>query len=139
MHRLKIVQAAWNGCGHIDMNQFETIIDQWKRLLNTRKHQNVLLKTRLSEILKDKYDQKLLEELEYFQTEFIGEDISIDSLRKEVNNLEAMSATAYNESQPAMDASAAKLASAIAESTIRFCKLKSKFNNFSSRVFSKHG
>ncbi len=136
---MRNIQTVTGGYDNNGMIQIETIIDQWKRLLNTRKQQNVLLKTRLSEILKDKYDQKLLEELEYFQTEFIGEDIYIDSLRKEVNDLEALSATAYNEAEPAMDASAAKLADAIAKSTIRFCKLKSKFNKFSRKVFSNNG
>ena len=49
--------------------------------------ENVWLKTRLSEILKDRIDNNLLDQIEHFQSRFIREDDVIGLLRNEIANL----------------------------------------------------
>ena len=56
----------------------------WMETLSSRMEENLLLKSRLSEILKKNYDQNCLEEMEEFQTKFISEDEITKGLRREV-------------------------------------------------------
>ena len=65
--------------------QFQTEIETWKKLLNSGMEENVLLKNKLADILKNNYDQN--EEIEEFQTKVIKEDV-IHSLRRDVNELD---------------------------------------------------
>ncbi len=66
--------------------QYET--DTWKRLLGFMQEENVHLKNRLAEVLKDKFDNNLLEEVEVFQTNFLKEDELISFLRHEVAEID---------------------------------------------------
>jgi hypothetical protein len=66
--------------------QYET--DTWKRLLGFMQEENVHLKNRLAEVLKDKFDNNLLEEVEVFQTNFLKEDELISFLRNEVAEID---------------------------------------------------
>lgn len=66
--------------------QYET--NTWKRLLGFMQEENVHLKNRLSEVLKDKFDNNLLEEVEVFQASFIKEDELISFLRNEVAEID---------------------------------------------------
>lgn len=71
--------------------QFES--DMWKRQLGFMTDENILLKNRISEVLKNGFNRNLLEQLENFQTRFIKEDELIILLRNQVaeldNNLQA--------------------------------------------------
>jgi hypothetical protein len=67
--------------------QYET--DSWKRLLCFMQEENVHLKNRLSEVLKDRFNKDLLDELESFQSCFIKEDELIGFLRNEVAEIDA--------------------------------------------------
>jgi tRNA A37 N6-isopentenylltransferase MiaA len=66
--------------------QYET--DTWKRLLCFMQEENVHLKNRLSEVLKDRFNNNLLEEVESFQSSFIKEDELISFLRNEVAEID---------------------------------------------------
>ncbi len=66
--------------------QYET--DAWKRLLGFIQEENVHLKNRLAEVLKDKFNNNLLEEVEIFQAGFIKEDELISFLRNEVAEID---------------------------------------------------
>ena len=68
-----------------DVGRFQTEIEIWKQLLNSGMEENVLLKNKLADILKNNYDQN--EEIEEFQTKVIKEDV-IHSLRRDVNELD---------------------------------------------------
>lgn len=70
-----------------DVTQFQKVLETWKQLLNSRMEENVLLKIKISEIVKNNYDRNFLEEIEEFQTQFITEDELIHSLRSEVHEL----------------------------------------------------
>ncbi len=67
--------------------QYET--DTWKRLLAFMQEENVHLKNRLSDVLKIKFDNNLLEEVEIFQASFIKEDELISFLRNEVAEIDS--------------------------------------------------
>ncbi|MBK7123893.1 MAG: hypothetical protein IPH68_14545 [Chitinophagaceae bacterium] len=59
--------------------QFETV--SWQRLLDFMTDENIHHKNRLSEILKDRFDKNLLEEVDGFQNRFIRMDELIALLR----------------------------------------------------------
>jgi len=70
-----------------DLEQFQVKIESWKQLLNSWMEENILMKSILSDILKNNFDQKSLEEIEEFQTKFISEDELIHSLKRDINGL----------------------------------------------------
>ena len=59
-------------------------INTWKRMLGFMQEENVHLKNRLSDVLKDRFNKNLLDEVEFFQTNFIKEDEVIGLLKSEV-------------------------------------------------------
>ncbi|HJS53526.1 MAG TPA: hypothetical protein VJ765_03250 [Chitinophagaceae bacterium] len=69
------------------IKQLKYECDTWKRQLCFMLEENVWLKTRLSEILKDRIDNNLLDQIEHFQSRFIREDDVIGLLRNEIANL----------------------------------------------------
>ena len=71
-----------------DLLQIEVKMDSWKQLLNSWMEENILLKNRLSEILRNNFDHNSLEEIEEFQTKFINDDELIRFLKKNVNELD---------------------------------------------------
>lgn len=62
--------------------QYES--DTWKRLLGFMMDENVHLKNRLSEVLKEEFDNSLLDELDNFQNRFVKVDELISLLRNDV-------------------------------------------------------
>lgn len=138
MDPLKNMQPGYNGRDNLE--QFQSKIDRWNLLLNTRKLQNVSLKEKLSDILKNRYNEHLLDDLEKFQTKFVGEDIVIDSLRIEVRTMEDLLVRLAEKNGAAksmMNASMKKLENDISESTARFRSLKAAFNEFQQKIFCK--
>lgn len=72
------------------LKQLQYESDTWKRLLGFIMDENIQLKNRLSEVLKDKFDNNLLVEVEGFQNNFIKEDELIGLLRNEVAGLDKL-------------------------------------------------
>lgn len=125
----------------MDVRQFQTEIETWKRLLNSRMEENVLLKNKLSDILINNYDQNSLEEIEEFQTQFIIEDELIHSLRRDVNDLDNLLYSKIFEDgkmEKSFETKMDKLGKDIANSTIRFRTLKSAFNDFQHKIFARN-
>lgn len=117
----------------MNVRQFQTEIETWKRLLNSRMEENVLLKIQISDILRDNYDQNSLEKIEEFQTRFIREDELINTLRRGVNDLDNLLYGKLFESvkmEKSFDTKMENLRKDIANSTVRFRILKSTFNDF---------
>jgi hypothetical protein len=52
--------------------------------------ENIHLKNRLSEILRNGFDKNSLEEIELFQTDFVKEDELIGSIKKEVDEFDKL-------------------------------------------------
>lgn len=68
--------------------QYET--DTWKRLLGFLMDENVHLKNRLAEILKDNFNKTLLEEVDNFQGRFVKEDDLISLLRHDLAEIDTL-------------------------------------------------
>ena len=62
----------------------------WKRLLDFMMDENILLKNRISEILKNDFDKTHMEDLEGFQNRFITLDEVIAMLRNDVAKFEKL-------------------------------------------------
>jgi len=123
-----------------NVRQFQTEIEAWKKILNSGMDENVLLKSRLSDIVKNNYDQNLLEEIEEFQTEFIREDELINSLRRDVNDLDNLLYSRMFEvgkMEKSFDIKMDKLDKDIDNSVTRFRILQSAFDDFQHKIFGK--
>lgn len=72
----------------LKLKQIQHEVDTWKRGLLYMQEENIHLKDRLSEVLKDRFDTKMLEVVEVFQSKFIRQDDLINSLKKEVAAIE---------------------------------------------------
>jgi hypothetical protein len=70
------------------LKQFRYESDAWKRLLAFMSEENIRLKNRLSEVLKDGFDDELLIKAEDFQTHFVKEDDLIRLLRNDIAELD---------------------------------------------------
>ncbi len=68
--------------------QYET--DTWKRLLVFMMDENIHLKIRLSEVLNNKFNESMLEQVENFHNDFLKEDDLIGLLRNEVAEIEML-------------------------------------------------
>lgn len=72
----------------LKLMQLRHEINTWKRMLGFMQEENIHLKNRLSDVLKDRFDKSLLDGVEGFQTNFIKEDEVISYLKKEVAEVE---------------------------------------------------
>jgi hypothetical protein len=123
-----------------NVRQFQTEIEAWKKILNSGMDENVLLKSRLSDIVKNNYDQNLLEEIEEFQTEFIREDELINSLRRDVNDLDNLLYSKMFEEgkmEKSFETKMDQLGRDISNSVIRFRILQSAFDDFQHKISGK--
>lgn len=75
---------------HLELKQLQFENDTWKRLLGFMMDENIRLKNRLTEVLKDSFDHNLLEELECFQNKFIKEDELIRLMRHEAVEIDQL-------------------------------------------------
>jgi hypothetical protein len=124
------------------MEQIGTKIEKWRQSLNERMEENLLLKDRLANILKNDYDHSLLEEIEDFQTRLICEDELISSFRQVINELENLiknDLDSDNELSGKARLKIAWLQKDIAYSNLRFSDLKTVFNCFQHKISSARG
>lgn len=114
--------------------QFE--VNYLKRLLEFIVDENIHLKNRISEILSEKFDTFLLEEVDNFQSRLIKEDHLIILLNNEITEINALLATELNKDGAVMKNIEIKLKRLhrnmrIAEK--QFGKLKTAFHRFLSK------
>ncbi len=115
------------------INQLQVEVNTWKRLLNFFSDENVCLKNRLSEILKNGFDRKLLEEFENFQTKFIKQDETITFLRNDIAELDKLllnEKLGMNVSENAISRKLDHLRKNIVNSEGRFFQLQLNFNTY---------
>ena len=74
----------------LKLKQLKFESDTWKRLLDFMMDENIQLKNRLSEVLKDQFDKNLLDDVERFQSHFIKEDQLIGLMRNDIAELDAL-------------------------------------------------
>ena len=121
------------------VDQFRHENDTWKRVLSFLTEENVILKNRLSEILqsKDECNNEFLEQIEYYQNNFLKQDEIIGFLRMEVSeqtislveelmdNPEELKQVQKKEKQ---------LREELENAERNFNKLKFEFNNYLSQA-----
>jgi hypothetical protein len=111
----------------------------WKRLLGFMMEENIHLKNRISEILKNGFDKNLLEEMENFQNKFIKEDELIGLLRNERAELDKLLVNVLVNGIPAerdimkeINRRLEKFRSNIITAEKHFGKVKLEFNHYLS-------
>ena len=124
-----------------DLEQFQVKIESWKQLLNSWMEENILMKSILSDILKNNFDQNSLEEIEEFQTKFISEDDLIHSLKKDIIDLYKLLSIGIFEDQQMQklfDSKMKNLDNDIPNSTTSFRIVKAAFRDFRHKIFARH-
>ncbi|HEY5406512.1 MAG TPA: hypothetical protein VIJ92_05485 [Ginsengibacter sp.] len=104
-----------------------------RRLLAFLKEENVLLKNRLSDILKDSFDKNLLGEAERFHNASIREDERMHLLRNDLASLESVLATTVHGKENIngeIDAMLRELRNNINIAENQFLKMQSDFNKY---------
>ena len=113
--------------------QLQYEINTWKRLLSFMSEENIQLKNRLSEVLKNNFDKNLLEEVEIFYTNIIKEDELFILLRNEINELDNLLVRKVFEEEEFMknfEKKFRRFSNNIKNSEKQFGKLKLNFNNY---------
>lgn len=119
----------------LKFNKIQLETESWKRSLGFMAEENTRFKNKLSEILKDRFDKNLLEEVDNFQSRFIKEDALIHLLRNDVAEMERLlerEAFEYRRTIKEIDKSLKKLRNNMRVAENQFGRLKSAFNNFLS-------
>jgi hypothetical protein len=115
------------------LEQLQHESNTWKRLLAFMMDENVHLKNRLSDVLKDNFDKELLGQMEVFQTRFVKEDESISLLRHDIATLDKLLAKDIFADSNLLAKANKKLKEVrtnMVVSETKFGKLKSDFNIF---------
>ncbi len=119
----------------LKLKQIQHEVETWRRMLLYMQDENIHLKNRLSEVLKDRFDKKMLEVVEVFQSKFIMQDDLVNSLKKEVAAIEETLYPKKNSSPNILHPSEKSITTIrsnleIAEKT--FAVLKADFNHYLS-------
>ncbi|GEM_PF-455112 len=119
----------------LQLKQFQYETDTWKRLMRFIMEENIQMKNRLSEVLKNTNDISFLEEVESFQSCFIKEDELIGLLRNDITDLDKLLTTKDAEEKGISDEVTRKLnrlRNNILNVETQFNKLKMEFNCYLS-------
>jgi hypothetical protein len=117
----------------LKLKQLQYESDTWKRLLSFMVEENVRLKNRLAEILKEQFNASLLEQVELFQSSFLKEDELIGLLRNEIVEFDKLLAREIFEDGKIMrevEKKMIKLRNNIDTAEKQFGKLKAEFNSY---------
>jgi len=118
------------------LSQFETEMENWKKIVVFIQDENILLKNRLSGMLKDNSDSYpvFMERIEYFHDLLLKEDEITIFLRHEINHQKKMleRELARNGTPPVKQISwlQKKLGNMVLLAAQNFNKLKIEFNNY---------
>ena len=123
----------------LKLKQLQYESETWKRLLGFIADENIYLKSRLAEVLRDSSDRSLLDEAENFQSEFVQEDGRIGFLRNELAELDKLlvrevfedGAIAKN-----VESKLNRIRHNMRNTELQFIKLKSEFNNYLAEAIS---
>lgn len=127
----KKLQDADTNMQKLEQLQYES--NTWKRLLAFMMDENIYLKNRLSEVLKENFDKGLLDEMEYFQGRFVKEDESVSLLRNDIATLDKLlrrDLFADGSLLAKANKKMKEIRNNMLLSEAKFSKLKSEFNAF---------
>ena len=119
----------------LNLVQLQYESDYWKRLMVFTLGENIHLKNRLAEILKNRFDEMLLDEVEAFHSRVIGVDDSVRLLRYEIAELDKLLIRERFEDGLIVKDLARKvkeIRSNVNYIEMAFIKLKTEFNNYVS-------
>jgi tRNA A37 N6-isopentenylltransferase MiaA len=119
----------------LKLKQLQYESNTWKRLLGFIMEENMHLKNRIAELLKDRFDSNLLEEVEDFQSRFVKEDELISLLRNDVAKVDRLLVREIFEDGKIIhkvNTDLKKMRNDITMAEKEFCRLKSEFNNYLS-------
>ncbi|MBK8610693.1 MAG: hypothetical protein IPL84_12335 [Chitinophagaceae bacterium] len=119
----------------LKLKQIEYEYNTWKRTLEYLIDENIHLKNRLSEILKNRFDKYLLEEVDDFQNRFIQEDQLVSLIRHDIVELNKLFDREIFEKEklkPEIDKKIRKIRHNLMAAERQFGELKLDFNNFLS-------
>jgi hypothetical protein len=121
----------------LKLKQLEFESDAWKRLLHFIIDENIHLKNRLSEILKNQFDKDKLETIETFQSKFLKQDDLNSLLRNEIAEFDKLLVRELLEDSKIINKvnrKRANLNSSIVLADDNFRNLKTEFNNFLKKI-----
>jgi len=119
----------------LKLNQLRYESDTWKRLLGFMTDENVHLKNRLTEILKEDFNTDMLVEVEEFQNRFVKEDVIIGLVRSDIAELDKLlTLDQFSDGKVAkeIERKIKKLRNTINSAEETFGKLKLDFNSYMS-------
>ena len=123
------------GINNLKRKQFQHEAGTWKRVLDFMQEENIHLKNRLSDVLKESFNKKMLDDVEVFQNNFIKADELIILLKNELNGIEKSLLTKFfvpEELNRAIEISIKKMRINIDTAEKHFTKMNNDFNNYLS-------
>lgn len=121
------------------LEQLQIEIETWKRFIDFFREENIHLKNRLSNILKNRFDTTLLEQMDNFQSKFIMHDELIVFLKKDIQELDkliAIEKTNDHIANELLDQKLHKFRSNLVSSEKQFYQLQLDFNGYLSANMS---
>jgi hypothetical protein len=104
-------------------------LDTWLRTLNYIQQENIHLKNRLAEIIRNGMDDTLLEKVEYFQNQFLNKDAITTLLRQDIASERELNGDLSNKKNQKKHE---KLRKDVDMTESEFSRLKFDFNNYLS-------
>ncbi|MBS1687715.1 MAG: hypothetical protein JSS96_03260 [Bacteroidetes bacterium] len=106
--------------------------ETWLRTLDYIQQENVFLKNHLADIIKNDIKPEMLEQVEYFQNQFINKDAVIALLRYDIANQNKLSenGTEHNGDFVKLQAKQGKLRGDMEKMEREFSRLKFQFNTY---------
>ena len=121
------------GMTELKLMQLRHEINTWKRLLGFMQEENIHLKNRLSEVLKDRFNKNLLDTVECYQTIFIEDDELVILLKTKVTEVENSllnSAVTDDNNKIVLDKKIEKIRKGIDEAEKKFTEVNNNFNKY---------
>ena len=118
---------------NVKIEEFHSVINAWKNIFLSRIEENIRMKNKLGDILKNNYAQNRLPEMEEFQNKFIREDEVTDLLRNDLIKFEDLSCSQVFKSgqmRESFEKSMNNLRKDILKSEEHFDSLIASFENF---------
>ena len=123
------------GMSELKLKQVRYESEAWKRLLDFMMEENIHLKNKFCDVLKDGFNSCLVEELEVFLSSFIKQDEFINLLRNDLaqlNKLLKNEGVKGEEVMNEIDRRLHEFRNKILTAERRFSDLKIDFNNYLS-------
>ena len=125
---------------NLKRKQFQHETSTWKRMLDFMQEENIHLKNRLSDVLKESFNKKMLDDVEIFQNNFIKADELIILLKNELAGIEKSLLTKFfvpEEMNRAIEIPIKKMRINIDTAEKHFTKMNNDFNNYLSENLQK--